>query len=124
MDLGGINIYSRRLEKILKRFCETNNFVHYLHDPIIAGEKGKRVYGESIGKFSHNLRIKSSLGCTSDELFIVLCTSSILLGRTGVKKISSLVYEFSPINLHFSDNLKSLISRLNSVYAFFHKISL
>ena len=32
--------------------------------------------------------------------------------------------EFSPVKIHFSDNLKSFISRINEVYVFFNKISL
>ena len=38
--------------------------------------------------------------------------------------ISFLVYEFSPITIHFSYYLKSLISRINEVYVFFNEISL
>ena len=50
--------------------------------------------------------------------------SSILLGGTGVRKISSLAYGFRPIEIHFSDYPKSLISRINEVYVFFNKILL
>ena len=39
--------------------------------------------------------------------------SSILLAGKGVRKISSVACGFSPIKIHFSDYLKSLISRIN-----------
>ena len=44
--------------------------------------------------------------------------SSILLAGTGVRKISSVTYGFSPIKIHYP---KSLISRINEVYVFFNK---
>ena len=53
---------------------------------------------------------------------IVLLLNSILLARTGVMKISSLAWGYSPIKIHFSDYSKSLISRINEVYVFFNKI--
>ena len=43
-------------------------------------------------------------------------STTILLARTGVRKISSVACGFSPIKIHFSDNPKSLISRINEVY--------
>ena len=49
--------------------------------------------------------------------------SSMLLGETGVTKISSVACAFSPIKIHFSDYPKGLISRINEVYVFFNKIS-
>ena len=50
--------------------------------------------------------------------------SSILLAGKGVRKISFLACEFSPIKIHFSDQPKILIVRINEVYVFFNKISL
>ena len=50
--------------------------------------------------------------------------SSILLARTGVRKISSVSCGFSNIKIYFSDYPKSLISKINEVYVFFNKISL
>ena len=47
----------------------------------------------------------------------------MLLGETGVTKISSVACAFSPIKIHFSDYPKGLISRINEVYVFFNKIS-
>ena len=49
---------------------------------------------------------------------------SILLARTGVRQISSVACGFSPVKILFSDDLKSLISRINEVNVFFNKISL
>ena len=48
--------------------------------------------------------------------------SSILLARTGVRKIGSVACEFSLIKSIFSVNPKSLISRINEVYVSFKKI--
>ena len=48
--------------------------------------------------------------------------SSILLAGTGVRKISYVACGFSPIEIHFSDYTKSLISRINEVYVFLNKI--
>ena len=42
--------------------------------------------------------------------------SSILLARTGVRKISSVTCVFSSIKIHFSDYGESLISRIDKVY--------
>ena len=50
--------------------------------------------------------------------------SSILLAGTGVWKISSVACGFSYIKIDYSDNPKSLISRINKFYAFLNKISL
>ena len=44
--------------------------------------------------------------------------SSILSAGTGVWKISSVACGFSSIKSNYSDYLKSLISRINEVYAF------
>ena len=40
------------------------------------------------------------------------------------RKIISVVCGLSPIKIHFSDYLKSLISRILEVYVFINKISL
>ena len=45
-----------------------------------------------------------------------------MLAGTDIRKISS-VCELSPIKIHFSGYLKSLISRINEAYVFFNKIS-
>ena len=50
--------------------------------------------------------------------------SSFLLVGTGVWKISSVACGFSSIKIDYSDYPKSLISRINEVYAFVNKISL
>ena len=50
--------------------------------------------------------------------------SSILLAGTGIWKISFVACEFRTIYIVFSDYSKSLISRINTVYVFFNKISL
>ena len=58
-------------------------------------------------------------------LRVVLCEKKlILLAGTGVSKVSSVACVFSPIKIHLSDYLKSLISRINEVIVFFNKISL
>ena len=44
--------------------------------------------------------------------------SSILLAGTGVWKISSVACGFSSIKIHYSEYLKSFISRINEVYVF------
>ena len=44
--------------------------------------------------------------------------SSILLAETSVRKISSVAIGYSPIKIHFSDYLKSLISRVNEACVF------
>ena len=46
-----------------------------------------------------------------------------MLAETGVRKISSVACGFSIVKIHFSDYLKSLISRINEVYVFFNEIS-
>ena len=46
------------------------------------------------------------------------------VSRNWCKKISSVACGFSPINIHFSDYQKSLISRINEVFVFFNKILL
>ena len=43
---------------------------------------------------------------------------SILLARNDVRKINSVASGFSPFKIHFSDYPKSLISRINEMYAF------
>ena len=43
---------------------------------------------------------------------------SILLAGTGIWKISSVACGFSSIKMDYSDNPKSLISRINEVYGF------
>ena len=48
--------------------------------------------------------------------------SSILLARTGVRKITSVACGFNSIKIPFSDYPKSLISRMNEVYVFFNNI--
>ena len=50
--------------------------------------------------------------------------SSILLAWTCVRKNSSVACGISPIKIHISDYLKSLISRINEIYVFFNRISL
>ena len=67
------------------------------------------VYGQS-GK-SENSRIESSIVRRCVVLHVGK-KSSILLDRTGIRTISSVACGFSPIKLHFSDYLKSLISRI------------
>ena len=61
----------------------------------------------SIAKVPHNSRIDSER------------KSSILLARTGVRKISSVACGFSSIKIDYYYYQKSLISRLNEVHAFF-----
>ena len=39
--------------------------------------------------------------------------SSILLAGTGIRKISSVTSWFNPFKIHFSDCLKSFISKIN-----------
>ena len=48
--------------------------------------------------------------------------SYILLAGMGVWKISSVAYGFSS-QIDYSDDPRSLISRINEVYVFFNKIS-
>ena len=60
-------------------------------------------------------------------LCVVLCTkkSPFLLAGTGVWKISFVACGISSFKIDYSDNPKSLISRLNEVYVFFfNKITL
>ena len=40
------------------------------------------------------------------------------VSRTGVRSISYVACGFSPIKIHFSDYMKSLISRINETYVF------
>ena len=47
-----------------------------------------------------------------------------MLAGTGIREISYVACGLSPINIHFSDYPKSLISRINEVYVSFNKISL
>ena len=50
--------------------------------------------------------------------------SSILLSGTGVGNISSVACGFSPIQIHFSDYLKSFINRINQVMIFQKNIAI
>ena len=75
-----------------------------------------------IGEARNNSRIESSLGCTEGALRVVLCTKkSSLLAGTCIRKISSVACGFSPIKIHFSDCMKSLVSRIDELYVFFNK---
>ena len=59
----------------------------------------------------------------SDVRKPVLCMKKLhFLARTGERKISFVACGFSSIEIHFSDNPKSLISNINEVYIFFNKI--
>ena len=44
---------------------------------------------------------------------------AILLAETGVRKISSVACGFSPIKIHYFDDPKRFINRINEVYVFF-----
>ena len=69
-----------------------------------------------IRKVRHNSRIESSLGCTRSTVYekAPFCKSEL----TFVAYVDSAL-----LNSIFSDNPKSLISRINEVYVFFNKIS-
>ena len=75
------------------------------------------------GIVRHN-RIESWLGvCKEYYAKYYVQKSSILFAENGAVKISSVACGFSPVQIHYSDYPKSVISRINEVY-FFHKISI
>ena len=53
-------------------------------------------------------------------LWRILRSSMYVLAGTGIRNIISVACGFSSIKVHFSDYPKSLISRINEVYVFFH----
>ena len=75
----------------------------------------------SIGKAQHTmiwLSNQASGVCKAHYLVVLWRKSSILLAGTGVRKIHSVACGFSPVKIHFSAYLNSLISRINEVYIF------
>ena len=77
------------------------------------------------GKFGTIRESNQASGvCKAHYAWYYVQKSSILLARTGVRKISSVTCGISPIKMHFSDYPKSLISRINEAYVSLNKISL
>ena len=74
----------------------------------------------SIRKARHNSKSSQASGIRKEHYALYYVRkSSILLSGTGVRKISFVACGFSTVKIHFSDYLKSLISRINEVYVFF-----
>ena len=78
----------------------------------------------AIGKARHNSRIQSSLRCMQGALRVVLCTKKLnFVSQNWRKENEFVACGFSSIEIHVSDNKKSLISRINELCVFFNKIS-
>ena len=76
---------------------------------------------ESLALFESRIKPRVYVRRITRSCMYTVRKSSILLAGTGVRKISSVARGFSPIKIHFSEYLKSLISRINEVYVFFNK---
>ena len=91
---------------------------------VLVGNGPRFFNRESPVQFENRIKPRVCIRRITQSFTMFVRKSSILLADTGVKKNSPVACGFIPIKIHFSDPLKSLISRIIEVYVFFNKISL